>query len=403
MSDMDDKLRDLLRQKAGDLPPHLDVPPALAGRIRRRVALNAVGVGIMVVALAVGAFAGVRALGGPRSTGFAGTPTSSVPPTPSSDSCTSGQLRAIGSVKVGEGGSRVGTIDLTNFSDKTCTLEGTPEITLLDENLHPITSGVTFGSSPARWETIGSGEPVGWPVVTLAPGDSASVRIAWSNWCPDGAAAPLWRVGIPDSGTVDVINGMDAVTPPPCDAQDQPPAIAVGPFEPGAVAPTPAASVSPTLVASAVDTCNSGQLRANGSLQGAAGSRVGAITLTNFSDKTCTLEGTPEIQLLDGNLQPITTDVTFGSSPAGWEANGSPEPAGWPVVTLAPGDSASVRIDWSNWCPDGRAAPLWRVGIPGSGMVDVINGMDSETPPPCNGPGQPSMIGVGPFEPGTGS
>src|SRR5204862_238001 len=126
------------------------------------------------------------------------------------------------------------------------------------------------------------------------------------------------------------------------------------------------------------------------------------ITLTNFSDKTCTLEGTPEITLLDGTLNQITSGVTFGSSQAGWEADGSPEPAGWPVVTLAPGDSASVRIDWSNWCPDGRAAPLWRVGIPGSGTVDVINGMDSETPPPCNGPGQPSRIDVGPFEPGTG-
>jgi hypothetical protein len=397
---MDDKLRDLLRRKADDVPPHLDVPPALAGRIHRRVAVNAVGVGIVVVALAAGAFAGVRAIGGPRASGIGDSP--SVQPTPSSDLCTPGHLRAVGSIQ-GAAGSRVGSISLTNFSDKPCTLEGTPEIQLLDENLNPITSGVTFGTTPAGWEADGSPEPAGWPVVTLAPGDSASVRIDWSNWCPDGRAAPLWRVGIPGSGTVDVINGMDSETPPPCNGQGQPSTIDVGPFEPGAIAPTPPASVSPTLVASAVDPCTSGQLRANGSIQGAAGSRIGAISFTNFSDTTCTLEGTPEITLLDQNLNPITSGVTFGSSPAGWEANGSPKPAGWPVVALAPGDSASVRIDWSNWCPDGRAAPLWRVGIPGSGTVDVINGMDSEAPPPCNGQDQPSTINVGPLEPGTDS
>jgi hypothetical protein len=233
MSDMDDKLRDLLRRRADDLPPHLAVPPALSGRVRRRIALNAAGVGIIVVALAAGAFAGVRALGGPRASGPAGPPTfSNVQPTPSSDTCASGQLRANGSIQ-GAAGSRVGSIIFTNFSDKTCTLEGTPEIQLLDQNLDPITSGVTFGTTPAGWQADGSPEPAGWPVVTLAPGDSASVRIDWSNWCPDGRAAPLWRVVIPGSGSVDVINGMDSETPPPCNGAGQPSRIDVGPFEPG--------------------------------------------------------------------------------------------------------------------------------------------------------------------------
>jgi hypothetical protein len=68
-------------------------------------------------------------------------------------------------------------------------------------------------------------------------------------------------------------------------------------------------------------------------------------------------------------------------------------------VTLAPGDVASVRIRWSNWCPDGRAAPLWRIGIPSGGSVDG-NGLDAVPPPPCNGPGSPSTVEVGPFEPG---
>jgi hypothetical protein len=137
-----------------------------------------------------------------------------------------------------------------------------------------------------------------------------------------------------------------------------------------------------------------------GTFEGAAGSREGAVTLTNFSDTTCTVEGTPTFQLLNQNLKPITSGVTFSSAPAGWQVNASPAPPGWPVVTLAPGKAASVRVRWSNWCPDGRAAPLWKIGVPGSGSVDV-NGFDAALPPPCNGQAQPSTIEIGPFEPGS--
>jgi len=134
---------------------------------------------------------------------------------------------------------------------------------------------------------------------------------------------------------------------------------------------------------------------------GAAGSREGSIGLTNFSDVTCTLQGTPSITLLNQKLKPIASGVTFSSSPPGWKVNGSPRPAGWPVVTVRPGDSASMRIRWSNWCPDGRPAPLWRLGIPGGGTIDIVNGMDAVSPPPCNGSGQPSTVEEGPLEPGT--
>jgi len=137
-------------------------------------------------------------------------------------------------------------------------------------------------------------------------------------------------------------------------------------------------------------------------MEGAAGSREGAAVLTNLSSTTCTLQGTPTITLLDQNLAPITSGIRFVSSPPRWMVDRLPKPAGWPVDALAPFDSASVRIRWGNWCPDGRAAPLWRIQIPGGGTVDV-NGLEAVPPPPCNGPGLPSTIEVGPFEPGTGT
>ncbi len=235
---MDDELRDLFQRKADDVPPHREAPPALARRARRRVALNGLTIGALVVVLAGGAFVGVRALGGRGAAQPGGHPTATTQPTPSTaaaPACTSGQLRAVGSME-GAAGSREGAVALTNLSDQTCTLQGTPVITLLDDNLDPITDGVTFDTSPAGWEANGQPEPEGWPVVTLAPGDAASVGGRWSNWCPDGRAAPLFRMEVTGGGTVDVL-GLEAVSPPPCNGPDQPSTISVGPFEPGTTSP----------------------------------------------------------------------------------------------------------------------------------------------------------------------
>src|SRR5438046_634668 len=199
MTDMRDELQELLQRRADGVPPHREVPRSLVGRARRRVALNALGVGMVVLVMAGGAFAGLRAIdaAGPSlpahpsqppaptvgPTGSSGRPTASpasstgsaVQPTPSAGSisaCTSAQLRAVGTFE-GAAGSREGGVSLTNLSDGTCTLQGTPTITLLDQNLQPITTGVTFSSSPPGWSVNASPTPAGWPVVTVHPGDSA--------------------------------------------------------------------------------------------------------------------------------------------------------------------------------------------------------------------------------------
>lgn len=235
MNDIDGDVRELLRQKAQDVPPHVEVPRSLVRRVRRRIAANALAVGATAIVLTVGVFTGVRALDGMGSSEpIAPGPRPSVEPTPSTSTaaaCTSGQLRAVGSME-GAAGSREGAAVLTNLSSTTCTLQGTPTITLLDQNLAPITSGIRFVSSPPRWMVDRLPKPAGWPVVALAPFDSASVRIRWGNWCPDGRAAPLWRIQIPGGGTVDV-NGLEAVPPPPCNGPGLPSTIEVGPFEPG--------------------------------------------------------------------------------------------------------------------------------------------------------------------------
>ncbi|MDP9223822.1 MAG: DUF4232 domain-containing protein, partial [Actinomycetota bacterium] len=214
---MDDEIRELLRRKADEVPPHGDVPRSLTRRVRRRVAWNAAAVGTMLVVLGAGTVVGARALnapGSPKPIRPASTATVQSSPSPSSTACTSQQLRAVGSLE-GAMGSRDGTISLTNMSDLTCTLQGNPTITLLDKNLNPITSGVTFSSAPAGWAVNASPTPPGWPLLTLAPAEAASVRIRWGNWCPDGRSSPLWRIDAPGGGTIDV-SGFDVAGPPPC-------------------------------------------------------------------------------------------------------------------------------------------------------------------------------------------
>jgi hypothetical protein len=237
MPEIDDRLRDPFQRKAGEVPPHGDVPRSLARRARRRAALTTMGIGLAVVILAAGTTFGLRALGRPGSntpiapsvspTPRATSPSSS-PTTPGVTACTSSQLRATGSME-GAMGSREGAATVTNDSDATCTLEGSPTIALLDQDGNPIT--VQFDSASPWWEANALPEPPGWPVVRLRNGDSAMVRIRWSNWCPQGAPAPIWQMAIPGGGAIE-IGGFDALDPPPCNGPDRPSTVEVGPFEP---------------------------------------------------------------------------------------------------------------------------------------------------------------------------
>jgi Protein of unknown function (DUF4232) len=230
---MDDKkLRTLLGEMADDVSPHRTVPASLERRVHRRVAMNSAVIGTMIVALGVGAFATVRALGPNKASSIApATSSSAVATTPA---CTAGQLRAIGSMD-GAAGSRVGYIELRNYSAKTCTLQGTPVIALYDGSTR-INTGLIFDRTVAQWQADAASKPAGWPVVTLgamgSAHNAAQVRIRWTNWCPQGRPAPLWRVSIPGSGTVDVINGMNTAGSPPCNGAPLPSHVEVGPFEP---------------------------------------------------------------------------------------------------------------------------------------------------------------------------
>jgi hypothetical protein len=229
MNDLRDDVRDLLSRKAAELPPHLDVPAALPKRVRRRIAWNTVAVGATVAVVAVALVAGMRTLGGPDASAPAGQPSTGSSPTTAA-MCESSQLVANASME-GAAGSRGGTIDVMNASDVSCTLQGTPEVTLLDQHLDPITSGVNVVPAEPVWQVDRDGQPDGWPVVTLTPDAPASLRIGWSNWCADGGTTPTMRLTLDDGGQVDV-GGLDEAGVPPCNGAGSPSTIELGPFEP---------------------------------------------------------------------------------------------------------------------------------------------------------------------------
>jgi hypothetical protein len=146
-------------------------------------------------------------------------------------------------------------------------------------------------------------------------------------------------------------------------------------------------------------SCVGADLRATASLQGAAGSVVGSIDLTNLAAGTCTLEGRPILTLFSSPGHQVKVRVVPGAPQ--WRADGASAPRGWPVVSLRPGSAAAIRVRWTNPCPQLTEPALWKVDLGrGKGALDVLGAAIS--PPPCNGPTIPSTLEVGPFEPSAG-
>lgn len=118
------------------------------------------------------------------------------------------------------------------------------------------------------------------------------------------------------------------------------------------------------------------------SWEGAAGSRIAWIVVTNVGEEPCDLGGPPAAALLDG---------------AGAVLAVSKEPlGGGPGVRLASGKEALLFVAVGNWCGEPPRPPL-SIGLTLPDGLQMIarpaDGLAVE-PPPCNGPGQPATISV---------
>jgi hypothetical protein len=159
---------------------------------------------------------------------------------------------------------------------------------------------------------------------------------------------------------------------------------------PGGPVTTP--GTSPSVAAPAA--CTAAQLSAIPQMTGAMGSVEGTIMLGTSGDAACVLRGTPTVVVRsDGADAPV--QVIDG--PPAWKANDEPQPDGWPDAIVGQNHGASFRIRWSNWC--GGSHPTLAVELDDGTTLDLLGEI---VPPPCNGPGQPSTMEVGPFEPASG-
>jgi len=222
---MDDDLTTLeqvLRDRGAEVPHLQQAPPRMLARARRRVVRNAVASAVAAGIVIVGASAGLAGLRA-SSSGLGGSHT----PTPST-SCTAGDLHATANLD-GAAGSLVGSIDVTNDGDGTCTLEGRPSVTLTGPSGSLLSLEVH--QDDAQWDVDRAPQPAGWPVVTLAPGSVASIRIGLSNVCPQLDGPPRWTIDLTNGrGSLEVA-GADSI--PTCNGAAEPSTLNVGPFEPG--------------------------------------------------------------------------------------------------------------------------------------------------------------------------
>jgi hypothetical protein len=230
MADVEDRLREVLNRKAGDVQPLPEPPTGMLRRARRRVALTVTGGVLAATLVAAGAFLSVRAVvvaGNGLPAGHVPAPSGSVTP-PLVGGCLPSSIAGVVSLD-GAAGSYVGSILLTNTGSGSCVLSGRPKIELIGPG-GPF--DVRLASTQPWWMANQSGEPEGWPVVTLGPGDAAEIRTSWSNWCA-GRPPTSWRItlsGVGQSQSVAVPVDQSAV--PNCMATGSPSLVQRGPFEP---------------------------------------------------------------------------------------------------------------------------------------------------------------------------
>jgi hypothetical protein len=118
--------------------------------------------------------------------------------------------------------------------------------------------------------------------------------------------------------------------------------------------------------------------------EGAAGSRIADVQVTNTGGASCTLEKLERPQLIDGAGRVLID----GTAPT---ARG--------VIELAPGERATTLVEASNYC-DAVPVPPVRVAFvlrDGNRFVAAPPTPTDATVPPCNGPGQPAAIGMQPW------
>jgi hypothetical protein len=172
-----------------------------------------------------------------------------------------------------------------------------------------------------------------------------------------------------------------ALTTPAATASPSPTAA---PTPTATAAPTPTATPKPTATP-APSACDPAKLAARITLwEGAAGSRIAHVELTNAGSQTCTIRALDKPQLVDGKGSVLIDGQT---------------PSSTAVVTVAPGDVVTTLVQDNNYCGPNPAPPVSVAFVQSGGgrfVATPVSPTDT-TVPPCNGAGQPASIDMHPW------
>jgi len=169
-----------------------------------------------------------------------------------------------------------------------------------------------------------------------------------------------------------------AVTSPPSDSPT------AQPTPPPTPSPTPTSQPSPT---PRITWCAPADLTARITMwEGAAGSRIAHVELTNTGSKDCTLRTLMKPQLVDGRGSVLID---------------GPEPRTSAEKAFAPGAVATTLVQASNYCGPAPVAPVSVAFVVAEGrtVATPVSPTDM-TLPPCNGaPNSAGSIEMHPWAP----
>jgi hypothetical protein len=144
--------------------------------------------------------------------------------------------------------------------------------------------------------------------------------------------------------------------------------------------PKPTTEPTPKPTPKPIAACLASALKAKVTgWNGAAGSQIAAVTLTNKSTKTCTMRGTPEVELVDTHGGILIDSQTGG-------ANGLPHIAsGAPTFKVAPNGKIKTQVSARNYCGGTPALPTTVAFVlpSGAGRLVAAPGPGGSVPP-CN-------------------
>lgn len=161
---------------------------------------------------------------------------------------------------------------------------------------------------------------------------------------------------------------------------------------PASATPAPTASPTPSPTPVPVLACTAAQLSAKIiSADAGMGSQFATVKVTNISNTTCFVRGTPRVQLVDGSGA-----ILIDSKDAG--ASGLPHVLpGDPRIKLAKGASAKTDIASSNYCGGITTSDPVTVALilpKGLGRLVAAPGSGAGVPPCLGDPGSAGSISM---------